>query len=66
MIKNAAADTTTSPAASLSLSKTYLLYLFHLGWSLAILTSDDFIRSNEIIKTKWPIYEVIGHFVISF
>ena len=28
--KNAAADTTTSPAASLSLSKTYLLYLFLL------------------------------------
>ena len=22
----------------------------------AILTSDDFIRSNQIIRTKWPIY----------
>ena len=24
--------------------------------SPAILTSDDFIRSNEILRTKWPIY----------
>ena len=37
-------------------------------WNLdrlpAFLTSDDFIRSNEIIRTKWPIYEVIRHFVV--
>ena len=33
--------------------------------SPAILTSDDFIRSNEIIRTKWPIYVVIGHFVLT-
>ena len=25
---------------------------------------DDFIRSNEIIRTKWPIHVVIGHFVL--
>ena len=31
----------------------------------AILTSEDFIRSNEIIRTKWPIYVVIGHFVLT-
>ena len=37
----------------------------YLGWSPAILTSDDFIRSNEIIRTKWPIYVVIGHFVLT-
>ena len=28
--------------------------LSHLDRSPAFLTSDDFIRSNEIIKTKWP------------
>ena len=34
--------------------------------SPAILTSaDDFIRSNEIVRTKWPIYQVIGHFVLT-
>ena len=27
-----------------------------LDQSLTFLTSDDFIRSNEIIRTKWPIY----------
>ena len=31
---------------------TYILYL---GLSPAILTSDDFVSSNEIIRTKWPI-----------
>ena len=31
--------------------------------SPAILTSDNFVRSNEIIKTKWPIYVIISHFV---
>ena len=35
-----------------------------LDQSPAFLTSDDFIRSNEIIRTKWPIYVVIGHFVL--
>ena len=35
-----------------------------LDRSLVFLTSDDFIRSNEIIRTKWPIYVVIGHFVL--
>ena len=24
--------------------------------SPAILTSNDFVRSNEIVRTKWPIY----------
>ena len=24
--------------------------------SPAILTCDDFVRSNEIVRTKWPIY----------
>ena len=36
-----------------------------LDRSPAILTSDDFIRSNEIVRTKWPIYQVIGHFVLT-
>ena len=39
-------------------------YLSHIDRSPASLTSDDFIRSNEIIRTKWPIYEVISHFVL--
>ena len=34
--------------------------LRYLDQSPAILTSDDFIRSNEIIRTKWPIYVVIN------
>ena len=34
------------------------------GRSPAFLTCDYFIRSNEIIRTKWPIYVVIGHFVL--
>ena len=25
----------------------------------------NFIRSNEIIRTKWPIYVVISHFVLT-
>ena len=35
-----------------------------LDRSPAFLTFDDFIRSNEIIRTKWPIYEVISYFVL--
>ena len=35
-----------------------------LDRSPALLTSDNFIRSNEIIRTKWPIYVVISHFVL--
>ena len=37
----------------------------HLDQSPAFLTSDDFIRSNEIIRTKWLIFVVIGHFVLT-
>ena len=40
-----------------------LLYIVRLI-TCYILTSDDFIWSNEIIRTKWPIYVVIGHFVL--
>ena len=36
-----------------------------LDRSPAFLTSEDFIRSNEIIGTKWPIYVVIGHFILT-
>ena len=36
----------------------------HLDQSPAFLTSEDFIRSNEIITTKWSIYLTIGHFVL--
>ena len=36
----------------------------YIDGSSAFLTSDDFIRSNEIIRTKWPTYVVIGHFVL--
>ena len=35
-----------------------------LDRSPAFLTSDNFIRSNEIFRTKWPIYVVISHFVL--
>ena len=31
-----------------------------LDRSPAFLTSDNFIRSNEIFRTKWPIYVVIS------
>ena len=30
--------------------------IMYLGRSPAFLTSDVFIRSNEMIRTKWPIY----------
>ena len=36
-----------------------------LDRSPAFLSSDDFKRSNEIIRTKWPIYVVISHFVLT-
>ena len=57
---------------TLEFSKFALFYLYRflsflrakIDWWPAILTSDDFIRSNEIIRTKWPIYEVIAHFVL--
>ena len=39
-------------------------FTLYLDWSPTFLTSDDFIRSNEIIRTKWRIYIVIGHFVL--
>ena len=29
---------------------------WYMDQSPAILTSDGFIRSNEIVRTKWPIY----------
>ena len=32
------------------------IYLSQLDRSPAFLTSDDFVRSNEIVRTKWPIY----------
>ena len=41
------------------------MYFLLLDRSPAFLTSDDFIRSNEIIRTKWPIYVVIRHFVLT-
>ena len=40
-------------------------FLYYIGGSPAFLTSDDFVRSNEIIRTKWPIYQVIRHFVLT-
>ena len=39
-------------------------FTLYLDWSPTFLTSDDFIRSNEIIRTKWRIYIAIGHFVL--
>ena len=35
-----------------------------INQSPAFLTSDDFVRSNEIVRKKWPIYEIISHFDI--
>ena len=32
--------------------------------SSAVLTSDNFIRSNEVVRTKWLIYSAIGYFVL--
>ena len=42
-----------------------LLQTLLLDQSPAILTSDDSIRSNEIIRTEWPIYDLIRHFVLT-
>ena len=39
--------------------------VLYLDRSPAFLTSDDFIRFNEIIRKKWLIYKVIGHFVLT-
>ena len=39
-------------------------HYLHFDRSPAILTSDNFIRYKEIIRTKWPIYVVTGHFVL--
>ena len=39
--------------------------LLLLDPSPAFLTSDDFITSNEIVRTKLPIYLVISHFVLT-
>ena len=33
--------------------------------SPAFLSSNDFIRSNGIVRTKWPIYQVMSHFVLT-
>ena len=33
--------------------------------SPAFLIADDFIRSNKIVKTNWPNYQVIGHFILT-
>ena len=43
------------------LSKKLGIHLpkIYLDRSPAFLTSDDFIRSNEIIRSKWPIYFVL-------
>ena len=35
-----------------------------LDQSSDFLTSDDFKRSNEIVRTNWPIYSAIRHFVV--
>ena len=42
---------------------TRFYLLRYLDRSPAFLASEDFIRSSEIIRTKWPIYVVIVHFV---
>ena len=34
----------------------YVLMNIHVDQSPVSLTSDNFIRSNEFIRTKWPIY----------
>ena len=54
-------STHVKPTKLQNLRSTYDGYL---DQSPAILTSDNFIRSNEIIRTKWLIYVVIGHFVL--
>ena len=41
------------------------IYLSQLDRSPAFLTSDNFVRSNEIVRTKWLIYSMIGHFVLT-
>ena len=60
--------------SKLGIRTTYIVGLLHLNLtkksklalyidrSPAFLTFDDFISSNEIIRTKWPICVVIGHF----
>ena len=51
------------------LSCTYSSFVSYCGQKYIYLdrlpafrTSDDFLRSNEIFRTKWPTYYVIGHF----
>ena len=31
-------------------------FVGQVDWSPAFVTSDDFIRSNEMVRTKWPIH----------
>ena len=50
----------------MKISNKYLMKLRtlkNIDRSPAILTSDNFMRSNEIIRTKWLIY--VGHFVLT-
>ena len=56
---NVSMSTTLLPTGSSSYDSILL------DRSPTILTSDDFIRSNEITRTKWPFYVVIGHFVLT-
>ena len=39
--------------------------VLQLDPSPAFLTSDDFVKSNEIVRTKLPIYLVISHFFLT-
>ena len=48
-----------------SLFRNKQRFSFVLDQSPAILTLDDSIRSDEIVRTIWPIYLVIGHFVLT-
>ena len=49
----------------ITLIKNYIPFLYKVpGQSPAFLSYDYFVRSNEIVRTKWLIYQVIGHLVL--
>ena len=45
----------------ITLIKNYIPFLYKVPGHLSY---DYFVRSNEIVRTKWLIYQVIGHLVL--
>ena len=54
-------ESPTQPSPNITDGNAYLYYIhtvlaLQLDQSPAFLTSDDFVKSNEIVRTKWSIY----------